>query len=97
MRRDASPADDAREGEGVEPARIVVGNALREDGTLPFDGRRFEAFETANGFEQSVLAGEPALLAEVLPVEDKVHVGSRCDRLDLLAERVQGALVNALQ
>src|ERR1700761_2020214 len=97
MRRDASPADDSRECERIEPARIVVRYALWKDGAFPFDGRRFKAFEPSNRFEQPLLAAQLPLRAEMLPVEYKAHVNRGRYRLDLFAQRMQCALMNTLQ
>ena len=81
----------------VEPARIVVGDACGEEGSLPFDGWSFEAFELAEGVEDSFFAGELGLRGEVLPLEEPSHVSRRGDGLNLLAEGYYGAAVDALQ
>ena len=78
-------------------ARIVVGDALREKRALPLDGGGFEALELAQGIEDALFAGELGLRREVLPAEKPVHVLRWGDRLDLFAERVDGALVDALE
>jgi hypothetical protein len=97
MRRDAAPADDAGHAEGIECARIVVGDALREEGSLPLDGRGFEAFELAERVEHALFAGELRLRREVLPSEEPMHVLRGGDGFDLFAQRMDGALVDALE
>ena len=97
MRGDAAPADDAGHAKGIERARIVVGYALRKEDALPFDGGGFEAFELAEGVEDAFFAGELGLRREVLPAEEPVHVLRGRDGLDLLAQGVDGALVDALE
>ncbi len=97
MRGDAAPADDAGHAERVERAGIVVGDALRQEGCFPLDGGGFEAFELAERVEHAFFAGELGLRREVLPAEEPVHVLRGGDGLDLLAQGVEGALVDALE
>jgi hypothetical protein len=97
MRRDAAPAYCSGEAEGIEPARVVVGDAGGEEGALPFDGGGFEALELAEGVEDTFFAGELGLRGEVLPLEEPAHVDGGGDGLDLLAEGGYGAAVDALE
>ena len=97
MRGDAAPAYGAGEAEGVQPAGVVVGDAGREEGALPFDGWGFEAFKLAESVQESFFTGELGLGGEVLPLEQPAHVDSGRDGFDLLAEGGHGAAVDALQ
>ena len=97
MRRDAAPADYAGHAERVERAGIVVGDALWQEGAFPLDGGSFEAFQFAECVEDALFAGELCLRREMLPAEKPVHELRRRDGLDLFAQGVDGALVDALE
>ena len=97
MGGDAAPAYGSGEAEGVEPAGIVVADASGEEGTLPFDGGSFEAFELAEGFKDALFAGKLRLGGEVLPLEKPAHIDRWGDGFDLFAEGGYGAAVDALQ
>ncbi len=95
--RDAAPADRAGETELIEPAGIVVGDARRQQGALPLDGRRFKAFQLMQRLQHAFFSGELGLRREVLPTQQPAQVGGGGDRLNLLARRRQGQPVDALE
>ena len=74
MRRDAAPAYGSGEAESIEPAGIIIGDAGGEQGPLPFNCGRFEAFELMKSVEDTFLAGELRLRGEMLPLEQPAHV-----------------------
>ena len=94
---DAAPSDCTGEAESIEPAWVVVGDARGKEGSLPFNGGGLEAFELAEGVEDTFFAGELGLRGEVLPLEEPAHVDGWGDGLNLLAEGSYGAAVDALQ
>ena len=95
--RYSAPAYGSGQAKGVEPARLVVGDAGGKEGALPFDGGSLEAFELAQRFEDAFFAGELGLWGEVLPLEEPAHVDRGGDGFDLFAEGGYGAAVDALQ
>ena len=62
---------------------------------LPGDGGDVEALELGDGFEEAALAFELGAGRDVLPAEEEAHEVLRGDRLDLLAQAVEGVAVDA--
>src|ERR1017187_5918227 len=73
VRRDTSPANDPGQAEMIKPARIVVCDSRREDGFFPLDGRRLEAFQFCDRFEQSIFSRDLGLRRKMLPSEEPTH------------------------
>src|SRR5580693_2963691 len=97
MRGDATRTYCAGETECVEPAGIVAGDAGGKEGAFPLDCGGFEAFELAEGFEDSFFAGELSLRSDMLPLQEPAHVDGWSDGFDLFAEGCYGAAVDALE
>ena len=95
--RDAAPPYGSGEAEIVEMTEVVAGDARRKQGALPFDGRGFETFELAEGFENAFFAGELRLRGKMLPAEEPVHINGRSDGFDLLATGSKCEAVDALE
>ncbi len=95
MRRQASPADGAREAELIERAWVVSVDAAREDLLLPCVRRNLKALQLAKRLVQSALAGQLRLRRDVLPAQQPAHELRRSDGLDLLAQRGDGEVMNA--
>ena len=79
----------------VEPARVIFGDAGRQDLGLPGAGRRREPFELAEHRGERVGALHAGLFGDPLPVEQEAQEVARGDRLDFGAQPVQRIAVNA--
>ncbi len=81
----------------VEPARVVAGDAGRQQLGLPGAGRRLEAFELAEHRGQRVRPLHAGLFGDALPIEQETQEVLRRDRLDLGAQPLQRIAVDAGQ
>jgi len=97
MRRDASPADDTGQAKIIQPARIVVSHACRQQCALPLNRGGFESFELLDGREHAFFSRELCARCEVVPVKQPAHEDIRRDGLDLLAQRAERKPMDALQ
>src|SRR5204863_1046461 len=79
----------------VEPSRLIFGDAGGEDLGLPGAGRGLEAFELAEDGGERVGALNAALLRDALPFEQEGQEIARRDRLDLGAQALQCAAMDA--
>src|SRR5271157_274689 len=97
MRRQPSPADGASEAKLIELCRIVLVHPRRENLLLPCVRRNFKTLQLSHGFQQSSLAAQLRLRSHVLPAQQPAHELCSRNRLNLLAERGYGEVVNARQ
>ncbi len=72
---------------------------MREEKTVLLPGvrRNLESLQLTHGFQQSALAAQLRLRSDVLPAQQPAHELRCRDRLDLLAQRGDGKVMNARQ
>ena len=95
MRRQPSPADRTGETKLVEPFRIVVGNAPRQNLPLPGVGGNFESLATAAGHRAWRARPAPVSRRNMLPAQQPAHELRGRYRLNLLAQSGDGEAMNA--
>jgi hypothetical protein len=95
MRRQAAPADGARQAQSIEHRRVVLGDAAPEQPRLPAIRGRLEALQLLEDGERAALAERLRARREMLPREEPPHERGRGDRLDLAAQPAQRELVNS--
>ena len=93
--RAALPHHLAGVAERVEPFALVVLDPVGQDVDLPAPGRHLEAFELGHHVLEAAWAGHALAVRHVLPGEQEAQVGLGRDRLDLGAQSMEGAAVDA--
>ena len=94
-RRQASPRQLARQAEPVEPRAVVTDHARRQHLALPGAGGDLAALQLRDHLRQPAASLQRRPRAHVLPREQEAHVVGRGRRLDLLAQAVEHAAVDA--
>ena len=95
--RDPRPYDAAGAAQFVEPRRVVFVDARRQDLCFPRGGRRFEAFELRHDVGHRIGTFDSGLRRDALPFEQEAHQVAHFDRLDFLAQPIDGVAVDARQ
>ena len=93
-RLEARPGDPPGEALVVEPARLVAGDARRQDLGLPGAGRRLEAFELGDDHLDRVGPLHARVRRDPLPADEEAQEVARGDRLDLGAQTLDGVVVD---
>ena len=79
----------------VEPARLIFGEACRQDLGLPGGGRGLEALELCHDDLEGVRPLHACIGGDALPAEQKTHEVARGDRLDLGTQALDRVVVDA--
>ena len=93
--RAALPHHLARVAERVEPLALVVLDAVGQNVDLPAAGRHLEALELGHHVLEPARPRHPLAVRHVLPGEQEAQVGLGRDRLDLGAQSMERAAVDA--
>ena len=93
-RPEPRPGDPSGQALIVEPARLVVGEARRQDLGLPGAGRRLEAFELRDDDLDRVRPLHARIGRDALPAEEEAQEVARGDRLDLGAQALDRVAVD---
>ena len=93
-RTEARPRDPSGEALIVEPARLVLGNARRQDLGLPGAGRRLEAFELRHDHFDGIRPLHARVGRDALPAAEEPQEIARGDRLDLGAQTLDRVVVD---
>src|SRR5204863_297741 len=92
-----APGDVAGEAQLVEPRGLVACDARGQHLALPSGRRQLEALELLDDALEAVAAVQLLARLDVLPGEEEAHEIGRAHRLDLAAEPVEGAPMDARQ
>ena len=93
-RPEARPCDSSGQALIVEPARLVLGDARRQDLGLPGAGRRLEAFELRDDHLDGIRPLHARVRRDALPAEQETQEVARGDRLDLGAQSLDRVVVD---
>src|SRR5262249_38707643 len=94
-RREPQPRRLAGEAAGVEPARLVVLDARRQDLAFPGAGRDREAFELGDDRIEAQRAFDLRFGCHALPAQQEAHEVARGHRLDLRAQALDRVAMDA--
>jgi hypothetical protein len=97
QRREAAPGDLAGEAQLVEPGRVVVGDAPREDLALPGLGGQLEALELLDDPQQALGSVQLGAGLDVLPAQQEADQLRGRDRPDVLAQAAEREAMDAVQ
>ena len=78
----------------IEPARLILGEACRQDLGLPGDGGSLEALELGHDHFERVRPLHACVGRDPLPAEQETHEVARGDRLDLGAQALDRVVVD---
>ena len=93
-RAEARPRDPSGQALIIEPARLVLGEARRQDLGLPGAGRSLEAFELGDDHLERVRPLHARVRRDALPAEQEAQEVARGDRLDLGAQALDRVVVD---